>query len=313
MQHDPPATCTRRTFLGATATTLACGFAATAAAAPGSSADDARRRGRDLVGQFGVTTGSFVKHLASKPTPGKLFMLDLPKIMRDELDLQVIDLMTATLPYTNADYCAQFRDAAEKAGRTITNLKLNLAEAEIGSSDEAVRSRALAGMKQGIDAAERLGCRWVRPATTGTKPDRALLVAGLRELSDYAAPKQITLLVENNGWIKGDAEALPEIVAAVGQGIAVQPDTGNWNPATRFEGLAKAFPLAVSCDFKAIKLGPDGEHPEYDLRKCFDIAWQAGFRGPWCFEHFDASLPQLFKNLIWLREQITAWTKEQGS
>lgn len=303
----------RRTFLAASASVLACDFAAQAAPLAAPPGKTERERGDDLRNEFGITCGSFMMHLR-KPPAEKFDMLTLPKIMRDELDLKVIDLMSDTLPYKDADYCARFREAAEKAGRVITNLKLNLdADAEIGSSDDAVRRRSLDAMKQGIDGAERLGCRWVRPATTNQQPDQQRLVDGLRELIEYAAPKNITLLVENNGWIKNDAEALPRIVHAVGAGVAVQPDTGNWNPAVRDDGLAMAFPLSVTCDFKAMQLGPNHEHKEYDLRKCFDIAWAAGFRGPWCFEHFNTSLPGLLKGFVWLREQLQAWTKENSA
>lgn len=304
----------RRTFLAATASSLACGFAASTApvvAAPPGTTE--RSRGDDLRNEFGITTGSFMMHLR-KSGAEKFDLLTLPKLMRDELDLKVIDLMTKTFPYKDADYCNRFRDAAEKAGRVITNLKLNLdADAEIGSSDDAIRRRSLDAMKVGIDTAERLGCRWVRPATTDKRPEEKRLVDGLRELVEYAEPKRITLLVENNGWIRNDVDALPRIVTAVGQGIAVQPDTGNWNAAVRYDGLAKAFPLSVTCDFKAMQLGPNGEHKEYDLRECFDVAWAAGFRGPWCFEHFNESLPGLLKGFVQLREQLRAWTKENSA
>ena len=49
-----------------------------------------------LAGELGVTTGSFVRHLAEKPQAGKLRLLDLPKLLRNEFDMRVIDLMTAT-------------------------------------------------------------------------------------------------------------------------------------------------------------------------------------------------------------------------
>lgn len=69
----------RRAFLGATIG---------AAAGLGFSAPDGC-----LEGEIGLTTGSFMKHLAD----GKFRILDLPKIMRDRLDMRVLDLMTRTL------------------------------------------------------------------------------------------------------------------------------------------------------------------------------------------------------------------------
>lgn len=273
-------------------------------------ADDDRRRGRDLRGQYGLTTGSFVRHLSVEPRPGKLVLLDLPQIMRDELDLKVLDLMTRTFASLDEAYCDRLRNAAEKAGRTITNLKMNLEGVDIASADEELRHRSLQAYKQTIDVAARLGCRWARPATTNQRPDFDRLIAGLRELNDYAESKGLSLLVENNGWMKADPTALPRIASAFNGTIGVQPDTGNWTGAARYTGLAKAAPHSVSCDFKALQLGPHGEHPDYDLRRCFDAAWSGGFRGPWCFEAFDATLAGLLRVFVKLREMLTAWTAE---
>jgi hypothetical protein len=295
----------RRTFL-----TIVPAVALGAAAQRAPAADDERRRGRDLRGLYGLTTGSFMRHLSVEPRPGKLVLLDLPKIMRDELDLKVLDLMTRTFASLDEAYCDRLRYAAEQAGRTITNLKMNLAGVDIASPDDALRRRSLQAYKQTIDVAARLGCRWARPATTDQRPDFDRLIAGLRELNDYAESKGLSLLVENNGWMKADPTALPRIAAAFDGAIGVQPDTGNWTEAARYEGIAKASPFSVSCDFKASQLGPNNEHPAYDLRRCFDAAWSGGFRGPWCFEAFDATLDGLLRIFVQLREMLTAWTAE---
>lgn len=295
----------RRTFL-ATVPGMTLAARRLAAAEP----SDDRARGRDLAGLFGVTTGSFMRHVSPQPAPGKLVMLDLPKFMRDELGLKVIDLMTATVPSLSAEYCDKFREQSEKAGTVISNLKMNQKELDLAAADEPLRRHSIEVYKQTMDSAARLGCRWVRPATPPGKQDLDRLAAGFRELIEYGADKRLTLLVENNGWMQREPDAIPQIVAAVGKGIGVQPDTGNWKPDVRYAGLEKAFPLAVSCDFKALKLGPDGEHADYDLRRCFDIAWRAGYRGPWCFEHFHEELAGLFKDLVRLREMLTQWTSE---
>ena len=291
------------------ATVPAVGCIAQTIAAEGDEAE-ARRRGRDLQGEFGITTGSFMRFLRSPSAQNRFDLLQLPRIMREELDMRVIDLMTATLRYTDNSYCEQLRTAAEKAGCVITNLKMNLTGMDVGSANDELRQRSLKAFQRAIDAAQLLGCRWVRPATTPNKPEFTRLIDGLRQLVDYAGERQITLLVENNGWIQREVDALPRIVAALENRVATQPDTGNWQEAARYEGLAKAFPLAVTCDFKALELGANGEHAAYDLRRCFDTAWQAGFRGPWCFEHFHDDLAQLFREFKWLRTTLAAWTKE---
>ncbi len=69
-------------------------------------------------------------------------------------------------------------------------------------------------------------------------------------------------------------------------------------------------PIAVTCDFKAKQITSDGKHPAYDLKRCFDIAWKAGFRGPWAIEHANADTRKMFAEFKMLRDSIRRWTAE---
>lgn len=265
-----------------------------------------------LARELGVTTGSFVRHLSPTPQDGKLRLLDLPRIVRNELDMRVIDLMTATLASFDPSYLDQLRSAADQAGCVLTNLKMNQPGLDLGTADAELRRKSLDEYKRTITAAARLGVHWVRPLPGPQRPDLKILAASYRELIDAASPHGISLLIENYGWLSRDASAIPEIIRAVGSGLAAQPDTGNWaSNEIRYPGLANAFSLAASCDFKAFKLGPDGSHADYDLKRCFHIGWQAGFRGPWCFEHFHTDLPTLYRELALLRDLLRKWIAEQ--
>jgi hypothetical protein len=266
-----------------------------------------------LTRQLGVTTGSFVRHLSAERQAGKLRLLDLPEIMRTRLDMRVVDLMTATLPSLDVAYLKQLRTAAEDAGCVLTNLKMNQPGLNLGSADASERQKAIDEYRRTIDAAAVLGVRWVRPLPGAMRPDLDVLAGAFRTLIEYAAPQGITLLVENFGWLAADPEAIPTLAQKVGKGLAAQPDTGNWSSnEIRYAGLGRAFPLAASCDFKARRLAADGGHSEYDLRRCFDIGWDAGFRGPWCFEYQHEDLEQLFRDLVILRDKLRGWMAERG-
>ncbi|MGI9458174.1 MAG: hypothetical protein ACR2NU_16540, partial [Aeoliella sp.] len=73
----------------------------------------------DLKGEFGITTGSLFQHLTGKPARGRICLLDWPKLMRDELDMKVIDLLNETLASMEPSYLDKFRKAAEDAGCII--------------------------------------------------------------------------------------------------------------------------------------------------------------------------------------------------
>jgi hypothetical protein len=298
---------TRRAILGSAPAVAIAAFHASGEAQEAGNKPERR----SLSGELGVTTGSFVRHLTVERQPGKLRLLDLPAVMRGELDMHVIDLMTATLPSMTPDYLDRLRTAAEREGCILTNLKMNQRGLDLGTADEELRKRSLVEYKQTVEAAALLGVRWVRPLPGPRRPDLKVLAASYRELIDFAAARHISLLIENFGWMAPDVTAIPEVIAAVGHGLAAQPDTGNWSDnSVRYEGLARAFPLAVSCDFKFQALGPNGEHAAYDLKRCFDIGWKAGFRGPWCFEHTHAELATLYRDLALLRDNIRQWMRK---
>jgi hypothetical protein len=299
---------TRRTFLQSTAVTAAATIHLSRCLA-GEKTKPADNN--PLAGEVGITTSSLSGHVASRPTKAKFTLLELPRIMRDELDMRVIDLNTATLASEEPAYLDKVRAAADKTGCILTNLKLNQRGLDMNSRDKDVRDKALAIYKKSIDAAARLGLKWARPLPLKPKPDMALHVASYRELADYAAERNIQMLIENYGWMESDPESVPKLVKAIDRNVAVSPDTGNWKDNTvRYQGLAAAFPLAVSCDFKARKLGPNGEHELYDLKRCFEVGWKTGFRGPWCLEHANSNRDDLFRELALLRDMLRGWMKD---
>ena len=292
---------TRRGFLE---TSIAAGLASSARAA-----DSQTSRIADSVkNEVGVTTSSFSGHLAVVPKSGHFSLADLPGIMRNELDMRVIDLNTSSLGPTTPAWLDKVRAAADAAGCVLTNLKMNQRGLDMNSPDPNVREKALRTYKRSIDAASHLGIRWARPLPLKIRPDMRIHVASYRELADYGAERNVQLLVENYGWMETEPNSVVKLIKAIDRDVAACPDTGNWrdNP-TRYAGLAATFPLAVTCDFKARTLSPTGEHPLYNLKRCFTIGHEAGFRGPWCLEHANADRKTLFRELALLRDMLRKW------
>ena len=268
----------------------------------------------ELDDAVGIVTASAAAHLTTSTRKSRFTLLELPQIMREELDLRVIDLNTSSFPefaHVDENYCERLRAAADRFGCVLTNLKMNQRGIDMNSAQKDVRQKALAEYKRSIDIASRLGCRWARPLPQMQKPDMAIHVDSYRELCDYAAERDVTMLVENFGWMQNNPDSVPTLLKAIGRNVAAGVDTGNWSGNNvRYKGLARIFPVAVTCDFKARKLGPAGEHKEYDLKRCFDIAWNAGFRGPWALEHGDADLKRFYSEIKMLRDLLRRWTSE---
>ncbi len=267
-----------------------------------------------LSGEVGLTAATLARHQSHRASSaGAIAFNDLPRIIRQELDMRVIDLNTMNFPDFKPKTLDDFRAAADNADCILTNLKLNQPEVSIGSPDPEIRRRGLATYKESVDHAARLGLRWVRPLPRKQKPDIALLADSLRALADYAGERGVTVLIENFGWMMSDPDSVIDLIEKIDRGLPASPDTGNWTDnEVRYEGLRKTFPLAATCDFKAKTMGPNGEHKLYDLERCFQIGWDAGFHGPWCIEHGNADRKALFRELGIIRDKLRGWIAHHG-
>ncbi|MBL9198858.1 MAG: TIM barrel protein [Opitutaceae bacterium] len=301
----------RRTFLSTAATLAAATAARTRAAVAPNLA---------WAGEVGLTTSSIFRQMTPGRADRHVGWLDLPKVMRDELGMRVLDFNSGSFASLEPGQLDKFRAALDAAGCVVSNVKVNttvlgvkVQDLSIESPDRAVREAALTRYRDWITAAHHVGARWVRPFPADVRPDLPLLAEGLGRLADMADGRHMAVLLENAGWMAADADAIPRVVAAVGGRVGAQPDTGSWeSPALREAGLRKAFPFAVSCDFKVGRLGPNGVHAAYDLKRCFDLGWQAGFRGPWVIEHAGENTRELFRELLWIRDQLKAWISAAG-
>ena len=74
--------------------------------------------------------------------------------------------------------------------------------------------------KKSITAAARLGLKWARPLPLNEKPNMAIHVDSYRELADYAAKRNIRMLVENFSWMESDPESVPKLVKDVDRSLA---------------------------------------------------------------------------------------------
>ena len=270
-----------------------------------SAAPAADRPKPEWLQNIGVTTSSLGRQLAGEAMGRNFSLLDLPRILSEELDMRVIDLNTSSLASTEPAYLERLRHNADQSGCRLTNLKLNQRDLDMNHPNKDVRERALREYQRSIDAAGILGVKWARPLPKPDRPDLGIHVDSYRRLAEYAAKHKIAMLVENYGWMQSDPNSVVDLVKRIGKNVVPGPDTGNWNSnPIRYRGLEITFPTSVTCDFKARKLGPNGAHAEYDLRRCFQIGWRAGFRGPWCLEHANRDTTALFRELAWLRDML---------
>ena len=269
------------------------------------------RQVSELSGKLGIVTASLSRFISKTPKPGSFTLLELPKVLKNELGLEVVDFNSVNFPSFEPGYLEKLRAAVAEAGCVATNLKMNQ-KVNMDSADPSERGHALDVYRKSIDAAEILGLHWVRPLPRSERPDMERHIGAFRELIDYAGEKDVTLLIENFGWMMSDPDSVVTLADQIGKDVAIGIDTGNWDKnETRYAALRKTFPRVVTCDFKAKAMGENGEHAAYDLEKCFELGWEAGFRGPWNLEHGHRDRDRAFREIGMLRDLLTAWIRER--
>jgi len=289
----------RRNFLRGSAAAAIAGFGA--AQNPVRSAESSKLPSGRMIG---ITTGGLDFQRINRI----LTAITLPAFMRDELGMRLIDFNTRWLTSYEPSDIERVRMAADDTDCFFSNLKVNHKFGDLYSQDSDERKLAMSNARQQVEVAAMLGARWIRfPVPKISSPDDASKVSAHRELALFAEERGIQLLVENGGWLKSDPDSIQRVVKAIGHNVAPGPDTGNWDADVRYEALEKSFPGAVTCDFKVFDLDDKNHHAKYDIRRCFDIGWKSGFRGPWAIEHWNDDTKAYVQETTWLRDQLVKW------
>lgn len=171
-------------------------------------------------------------------------------------------------------------------------------EGDLASSSEEERNQAVENHKKWVDAAQFLGCHSIRVNLFGsTEPEewKKNSIDGLTKLSEYAATKNINVLVENHGYLSSNAALLAEVFEAVeNPNCGSLPDFGNfclkreggalWEAACieeypRYQGVEELMPYAFAVSAKSYDFNEEGEETTIDYERMLQIVEDAGYTG----------------------------------
>lgn len=171
-------------------------------------------------------------------------------------------------------------------------------EGNLASNSEEERNQAVENHKKWIDAAQFLGCHSIRVNLFGSNDPQEWKqnsIDGLRKLSEYAAEKNVNVLVENHGYLSSNAELLAEVMEGVDRAnCGTLPDFGNfclkreggelWEaPCVEeypmYQGVEELMPYAKSVSAKSYDFNEEGQETTIDFRKMLQIVKDAGYTG----------------------------------
>lgn len=171
-------------------------------------------------------------------------------------------------------------------------------EGYLGDADVAKRNIAVASHHKWVDAAAYLGCHSIRVNAHGEGTAEEVSLAaidGLSKLSDYAATKNINVIVENHGGYSSDGQWLASVMSAINKpNCGTLPDFGNfclkreggemWGTPCieeydKYKGVAELMPFAKAVSAKSYDFGELGFETTIDYKKMMAIVVDAGYGG----------------------------------
>jgi sugar phosphate isomerase/epimerase len=238
-------------------------------------------------GRFGISLAEWSLHRTLRA--GTITNLDFPRVAKNDFGITAIE-------YVNQFFKDQARDMAylkDLKSRTETLGVKNVlimvdGEGMLGHPEDAERVRTVENHKKWVEAAKFLGCHAIRvnAQSKGTREEQERLAAdGLRSLGEFAAPHDISVIVENHGGLSSDGSWLAAVIRrAQLPNVGTLPDFGNFRVSReqeydRYKGVAELMPFAKGVSAKSHDFDAAGNETGTDYAKMLDIVITSSYRG----------------------------------
>jgi sugar phosphate isomerase/epimerase len=220
---------------------------------------------------------------------GELDNLDFPATTRREYGLDAVEYVNSFFKDKAEDrnYLRDLKSRADDHGVKSLLIMCD-GEGALGDPDDAARTQAVENHHRWVEAARYLGCHSIRvnARSRGTPAEQRDLAAdGLRRLTEFAAARDIGVIVENHGGLSSNGAWLVSVMRAVDHpGCGTLPDFGNFQVAEdewydRYQGVAELMPFAKAVSAKSHGFDEHGDETSTDYLRMMRIVLDAGYRG----------------------------------
>jgi sugar phosphate isomerase/epimerase len=292
----------RRTFLkSAAAVTVAAAlptWACTSSEDDEAGASTSESRAASTAPLFQISLAQWSLHRAL--FEGDLDNLDFARTAREDFDIGGVEYVNQFFmdKATDESYLQQMKQRADDHGVRSLLIMCD-GEGAIGHPDAEQRQQAVENHHKWVDAAQFLGCHSIRVnAETneeGSYEEQMQRAAdGLRSLTEYAAERDMNVLVENHGGLSSHGEWLAGVMEQVDHDrCGTLPDFGNFcvrrsgdsydSPCAeeydRYKGVRELMPHAKAVSAKALNFNDQGQEANIDFERVMRIVLDAGYRG----------------------------------
>lgn len=203
------------------------------------------------------------------------------KTVKETFKVDAVELVNTMIGENTTENLRKIKDSLECYDIKVLNMPIDVGN--ISQLDVTGRRKDIDLIKTWIDAAAFLGSKGAR-VNTGSQPegvfDLSITISSYKELAEYAASKNLCLILENHGGMSADPANILKIFKGVNNSnFRVCPDFGNFAPEIRYEAIDAIFNNPALVHAKTYGFNEKGEEIDYDFGKCMDIAKSHNYDG----------------------------------
>jgi sugar phosphate isomerase/epimerase len=222
-------------------------------------------------------------------------LLEFPPHVVAKFNIHNIEPHSRHFTSLQPDYLDDFRQILLKTKVHVVNIAASTVNS-FYDPDADAREKAVTFAKKWVDVALRIGSPGIRThiaAARNSSPDVERTAVSLREVTEYAADKNIVVTLENDDLVSEDAFFLVRVIEAVNNPyLRALPDFANsmlsGDADFNYRALQAMFQHAYNiCHVKDGETNDDDKQFNVDLKKSFDILKASDYRG-YCSMEFDA-------------------------
>ena len=222
-------------------------------------------------------------------------LLEFPAHVVAKFNIHNIEPHSRHFTSLQPDYLDSFQQVLQKTKVRAVNIAVS-ASNSFYDEDAAAREKAIDYAKKWVDVAAHIGSPGIRThiaAARNSAPNLDRAAESLRNVTNYAAAKNIVVTLENDDLVSEDAFSLVKIIEAVNHPyLRALPDFANsmlsGDADFNYRALQAMFQHAYNiCHVKDGEMNDDDKQFNIDLKRSFDILKASDYRG-YCSMEFDA-------------------------
>ncbi|MDE3184207.1 MAG: TIM barrel protein [Bacteroidota bacterium] len=228
---------------------------------------------------------------------GKWKALDLPKITREDLDINGIEFVNTLFEVPTMTYLNQLKQNAADYGTELILIMVD-EEGDGCAATAKERKQFVINHRKWIDIAHYLGCHAIRTNCRGieiSSGEEALKLSSetYHQLLDYAQDSGVEVLIENHGGYSNDPEWMVALMNEVNHPLfGAYPD---WRePSAEFDNyryLEKTIPFAKGMSYR-------NQPTEEQTAKLIALCRREGYHGWYGIESKGREAVMLGKSLL---------------